>query len=341
MLESLKALINIKSPSGNESPMRQIIIKKIKPFVDKVYIDKYGNVIAQKVGTGQKIMLTAHMDEVGLMVKSIDQQGLMYCSEIGGIDPVTMLGERVMIESKKKPMYGLITTKEISNGQPKEKLPTMSDLVIDTGLTKKELVKKGVEIGAYIYFTLEAGHLGSEEVISGKALDDITGCYILLEIARQLKNMKRNIYFVFTVQEEIGLYGAQTSIHGIDPDWAINVDVTGAEDFGENPRNCIGKGPCLTIKDADTITNRCLNDKIKDVAKKLHLPLQLEVNEVGSTDALNISIAKGGIPTAVLGVAVRNIHTTSSVAHAKDIENTIKILVHLLKKPTKDLCLPQ
>ena len=341
-MDLLRQLIDIKSPSGNEAAIRNFLKKAIKPYVDKVHVDKYGNLIAHKKGRGPKVMLSAHMDEVGLMVKSIDHQGLIYCSEIGGLEPITLLGERVLVESKSKfPVRGIITTKEISNAEEIDKTPKMEDLIVDTGMSKAELTKMGVQIGSYIYFTVNSSCLGCTDIISGKALDDRIGCYVLLEVAKRIKKAKNNIYFVFTVQEEIGLYGAKTSVYGIDPDWAIAVDVTGAADLGEDPLNIIGKGPCLTIKDADTITNRCINGWVKNMAKKLKVPLQLEVNEIGTTDALNISVSKGGVPTGVLGVAVRNIHTTSGIASLKDVKGVISILEGLLKRPEKQMCLPE
>jgi len=340
-MDLLKTLIDIKGPSGNEGAVRNFIKKAIKPYVDTVHVDKYGNLVAHKKGVGPKVLLTAHMDEIGLMIKSIDTKGLIYCSEIGGVEPITLLGEKVLVETKGKPIYGIITTKEISNAEIIEKVPKMEDIIIDTGLSKKELEKSGVKIGSYLYLLLESSTLGCEDIIAGKALDDRIGCFILLEVAKKIQKCKTEIYFVFTVQEEIGLYGGKTSIYSIDPDWAITVDVTNAEDFYENPRNCIGKGPCLTIKDADTITSRCINGWIEDIAKKKKIPLQLEVNEIGTTDAFNIAVAKGGIPTAVIGVAVRNIHTTSSIASIPDIKKVISILETLLQRPVKKLCIPE
>tara|TARA_Y100000310_G_scaffold68970_1_gene64284 strand:+ start:4127 stop:5152 length:1026 start_codon:yes stop_codon:yes gene_type:complete len=341
-MDLLRKLVDIKGPSGDESLIRNFIRKEIRPFVDKVQVDKFGNLIASTKGVGPTIMITAHMDEIGLMVQSIDTKGLVYVAEIGGVEPLTMLGERVLIQSKsKEPVYGIVTTKDISDAQEITKVPSIFDLVIDTGLSKKELTKKGVQIGSYVYFTSESNCLGNKNIISGKALDDRIGCFILLEVAKKLKNTTKNILYVFTVQEEVGLYGAKTSLHGINPDWAVAIDVTAAEDLNDNPVNCMGKGPCLTIKDADTITSPCVNEWIKKTAKKLGVPLQLEVSELGTTDALNISVAKGGIPTSVLGVAVRNIHTAASIASVQDINGAIKILTALLKRATKDLCFPK
>jgi len=180
--------------------------------------------------------------------------------------------------------------------------------------------------------------LGNEDLILGKALDDRMGCYVLLELARILKKTTLDIYFVFTVQEEVGLYGAKTSLHGIDPDWAIVVDATGADDSRKHLHDAtkhVGRGPCITIKDADVISNVCISDWLKQMAKKKKIPVQLEVTDLGSTDALSISVSKGGIPTTSVGVAVRNLHTTAGVASKKDIFHLIMLLEALLRDHPK------
>ena len=214
----------------------------------------------------------------------------------------------------------------------------MTDIVVDTGLNKEELIKLDVEIGSYTFIEREFGFLGSEDYITGKALDDRIGCYIICELVKKIKYLNGDIFFVFTAQEEVGLYGATTSTYNIRPDWSIVIDVTNTNEFSENPSIYVGKGPCITIKDASMIGNRCINNWITEIAKKNKIPIQYDVGELGTTDALNISISRGGVPSAVLGVAIRNIHTTIGIANRKDIENTIKILELLLKDPPK-VCL--
>ena len=193
-------------------------------------------------------------------------------------------------------------------------------------------------MGTYAVPINNMKYLGSKEIVCGKALDDRIGCYILIKLAEKLKNYKANVFFVFTVQEEIGLYGAQTSVYGLDPDWAIAVDVTNAEDaYGERIVK-IGGGPTMTLMDVEMIANRCINNNLKDLAKKHNIPLQPKVETFGTTDAAKIAIGRGGIPTTVVGVPIRNIHSPVSIAHLRDIFDAIKLLTLHIKNAPK-VCL--
>ncbi len=330
-IELMKKLSLTFGPSGNEAEIRSLIKKLMKPYVDEIFVDKYGNLVCHKKGTGPKLLLAAHLDEIGLMIKGIDPSGDIRCSPIGGIEPVNVIGERVTLMTNKGEIRGVVTTSHISNNEVLTEAPAMKDVHIDTGLTKQELEKRGVEAGQYLNLERYFVTLGSSQYICGKAMDDRVGCYILVELARRLRKVKQEIYYVFTVQEEVGLYGAKTSIYGIDPDYAIVVDVTNADDKQPNPTKSLGNGPCLTIKDADMLSNRCVDDWIKAAAKRKKIPLQLDVSDEGTTDALTISISKGGIPSTVLGVALRNLHTTISIAHTQDIEYCIQLLEEVLK----------
>tara|TARA_Y100000310_G_scaffold341676_1_gene441609 strand:+ start:7469 stop:8494 length:1026 start_codon:yes stop_codon:yes gene_type:complete len=338
-MELLKQLINAAGVSGSEAEIRQLIIKKIKPLVDKVKIDSMGNIIAYKKGKGPKVMLAAHMDEVGLMVKTILSDGRILLSEIGGIEPTIYIGQVAFIQLGKKKIYGTVTTKEVSDDHEMTQLPHILDLVFDTGLTKKELRNLGVSAGDPIVIQQNAINLGKKDIICGKALDDRIGCYILLEVAKKLKNTKRNLYYVFTVQEELGLFGAKTSSYQVDPDWAIAIDVVNANDAGSGHyvTKSLGSGPVLTMKDAEMISNKCIDNWIKEIAKKYKMPLQLEVSNLGTTDAARISLDKEGVPSTVLGVAVRNLHTNMGIAHMCDIKGAITILSELLKDPKRNI----
>jgi len=334
----LNRLITASGVSGKENEIRSIIIKEMRKYVKSVKEDRFGNVIAHKKGKGPTVLLIAHMDEIGLMVRSIDEKGYIRCSEIGTIEPLSLIGTRVVIPAKKQKIHGIITVKGISNNAEVEDVPELKDLIVDTGLTPQELKKKGIEIGSYIEIQKTPYFLGSKKFVCGKALDDRIGCYILLEIAKKLKKSKSQVYFVFSVQEEVGLYGAKTSIYNIKPDWAVGVDVTSANDFNQEPTRCLGKGPTITVKDAEMLANPCVDAWLKELAKDNKIPYQLDVSDEGTTDALSISVAKGGIPTTVVGVAVRNLHTPIGVAHTDDINNAIKLLELLLKNPPK-ICL--
>lgn len=335
----LQRLVDAYGPSGYEKEIRELIRREIKDHVNNVSIDKVGNLIAYKKGVLPNIMLAAHMDEIGLMVSKIDENGRLCFSRIGGFEPLVLLGQMVHVITNRGEIHGVITSKEINNSERVEKILEIKDLIVDTGLNSEELASFGIEIGTYIALDQKSRIFGNRDIIAGKALDDRVGCYILIELAKRLRKAKNEMYFVFTVEEEVGLYGAKASAYDIEPDWAIAVDVTEANDMGPNPTKIIGKGPTITIKDAGMIGNRCINGWLIDLAKKNKIPLQYDVTDGGTTDALTISISKGGIPTAVVGVAIRNIHSTISMASLNDIENTIRLLELLLKNPAKT-CIP-
>ncbi|MBI4021352.1 MAG: M28 family peptidase [Candidatus Aenigmarchaeota archaeon] len=329
---TLSQLLAFFGVSGKEGVVRAYVEEKIRPFVDEISVDQMGNLVAHKRGKGPKVMLAAHMDEIGLMVKRIDARGMVYCTAIGGIDPVAFIGTPVHIPAKAGRIHGVITTNDLSAGKFIKTIPTIEDIFVDTTLTRNELRKQGVEIGSYVH--LESPPCcSSGDAIFGKALDNRLGCYILLEVARLLKRSPADLYFVFTVQEEFGLFGARTPAFQISPDWGIAVDTTHANDVFEDPTRWLGKGPCITIKDGEFISNTCIVDWLKATAKKLKIPYQLEALEEGTTDATVIQTTKGGIPTAVLAVPVRNIHTTMGIASMVDVRHTIRLLLELLKKP--------
>lgn len=338
-LKLLGKLISAFGISGAEEQVRSIIQNEIKGYVDETHVDKLGNLISHKWGERPKVMLAAHMDEIGLMVKNIDEKGTIRCSAIGHIKPFIEVGQVVHIHTSGGVVHGggmvhaVVTTAKVSDDEEVKKLPKIGDLIVDAGLTKEQLTRKGVEIGCYVSPHQQLSFLGSEEIISGKALDNRIGCFILIELAKRLSKIQHDVYYVFTVQEEFGLFGALTSAYKIEPDWAIAVDVTNTNEFSPHPTKLLGKGPCITIKDADTITNRCINDWLKKIAAEKGIPIQLEVSDIGTTDAFSISVTKGGVPSSVIGIPIRNLETAISITHKQDIKRTIDLLEALLKKP--------
>lgn len=333
-MDLLKKLIMARGVSGDEDEVRRLILKEIGPHVDEVHTDKMGNLVAKRNGKKPVIMLAAHMDEVGLMVSGIDEHGLITCEGIGGLMPLAIIGELVAMKSKKGIIHGWITTKDISASIEPEELPLIHDLIVDTGLTRKELEDWGVRIGTHISFEKRAAYTTYGKKIAGKALDDRIGCYILIELAKKLKKERHETHFVFTVQEEFGMYGARTSMHSLDPDWGVAVDVTSATDLLEDEPHkiCLGGGPAITAMDDRLISSKELNDHLVKLAKKHKIPLQFEVTDKGTTDASVISLSKGGVPSTVVGVPMRNMHTTAGIAHKRDIENAIKLLDALLSE---------
>jgi tetrahedral aminopeptidase len=334
-MEILKKLIDLKGVSGNEKEVRNFIYKECKKHIRDVSVDKMGNVVARKKGKKPSIMFMSHMDEIGLMVSSINKKGRISISPIGGIDPHILIGQKIIMESKRgKNIGGIITTSNVLDSANLERNLRMDDLFVYTGLNKKELENMGIEIGGYASFSESSLYcnLSSKDIIAGKALDDRIGCYILLELMKDLK-LNNEVLFVFTVQEEVGLYGAKASVFDLTPDYAIAVDVTPHNGFDEAVM--LRKGPVLTLKDAEMIANKCLSDDLRDAAKKAKVELQLEVSESGTTDASSVFVAKGGIPSGVMGVAVGNLHTPIGVASRSDIEKTIKVLRTFLRNPPK------
>ena len=334
-MDLLEELINAFGVSGSEGNIRKIIIREIKKYVHDIHVDKSGNLIAHKRGKYPKVMLAAHMDEVGLIVKNVEPHGRVYFSTVGGIDPLALICQRVSVETKKGMLYGVITMDNMSNSFDIESKPKISDLYVDTGLTQKELIKIGVRVGDYIHFKRKLISLGAKEIISGKALDDRVGCYILIQLAKKLKQIKNEVYLTFTVQEEVGLYGAKTSAYSINPDWALAIDVTNADDYAPDATIRMSKGPCITIKDAEMLGNHELNNHITKLAKKYKIPLQFDVSDFGTTDALNIAVSRKGVPATAMTVPVRNLHTTIGMVDRNDIELAIKLLEILLKNPPK------
>ncbi len=328
----LKKLIHSYGISGREEDIRNIIRNEIRKYVDEIAVDSLGNLIARKKGKKPKVMLAAHMDEIGLVAKHIEENGHMHFSFVGGIEPLTLLGEMVKIRGRRnESIRGVITTDLMSDGEILKKVPDIDEMYVDTGMSKKDLMKEGIGVGTFLALKQDEGYLGSEDVIYGKALDDRLGCYILLQLAKKLRNSKNEIYYVFTVEEEIGFYGAITSAYKIEPDWAIAVDVTGS--FQKDDAKVMGNGPTIIVKDASMIGNQYIDEWLVDTARKKKIPSQLDVSDIGTTDALAISVSKGGVPTASVGVVVKNIHTTVGIASMKDINNAIKLLYELLKEP--------
>ncbi|MBI4044548.1 MAG: M42 family peptidase [Candidatus Diapherotrites archaeon] len=332
----LQRLLDAYGVSGFEDRIRNEIVKEMNDLVDEIHVDKLGNLICHKKGKGPKIMLAAHMDEIGLIVREIKENGRIMFSILGGIEPITLIGQKVHIETaiKNRPLHGIISFGELHDGKEiSDRTPKPDRLFVDTGIGKKELVKKGVRIGNFIVAEQKSYFAGNNEIISGKALDDRIGCYLLIMLARRMKKNPQGIYYVFTVQEEIGLYGAKTSAFEVEPDIAVAVDVTNAGDSESSDANAMGRGPFITIKDSEMISNRALVNHFVNLSKAKKIPLQLEVTDFGTTDAMYISISRSGVPATVIGVVVRNIHSTIGLASLKDVEKCLALLEAFLKKP--------
>jgi endoglucanase len=336
LYDLIKELSDAFGVSGNEGAVRDIIKKYIKANVDKIETDRMGNLICTKNGRNRKqaLILAAHMDEIGLMAREVDKYGHIYFSRVGVLTKQTLLGQKVHIMGKKKEIYGVITHKKLHIGDEAEGFPEETELYVNCGVGSDELEAMGIGIGTYIVPDRKLERLGNGDIISGKALDDRLGCAILLKLAEAIKNPPTNVYYVFTAQEEIGMYGAKTSMWKIDATCAIAADISFATDVSDSGI-MLGKGPVITVKDSDLVANRALVDSLTELAKKKKIPYQLEVSDLGTTDALYLSITKGGLPATAVGVPIRNPHSTISVANLKDVKACMRLLKAFLTNPPK------
>lgn len=336
----LKNLSNAHGVSGYEGNIRQIIENQVKPYVDEIRTDKMGNLIATKKGDNPKVMLAAHMDEIGLMVKYIDDKGFIRFTKTGGWFDQTLLNQRVVLHAEKAIIYGVIGSKppHIMKEEDKKKVIKAEDMFIDIGVTsRKEAEKLGVSIGTPITPDMELKFMGNNRV-TGKAFDNRAGCAMLVHALREIKEIKATVHAVFTVQEEVGLKGAKTSAFGLYPDVAIAADVTITGDHpGIEKKDSaieIGKGPAITVSDAEgrgiIVPQRVLK-WLKEAAEINNIPYQLEVSSGGTTDASAIHLSKQGIPSGVISIPTRYIHTPVSVLSLEDLEKAAKLVARAIE----------
>jgi putative aminopeptidase FrvX len=341
--ENLENLSNACGVTGREEEVRNLLIKLMKPHTDEVLIDKLENVIAIKRGkeSKPKIMLAAHMDEVGLMVKTITKEGFLQFSKMGGIDDRILLAQKVVVHTNKGSLQGIIGSKppHIQKEQERKKVVTYDELFIDTGAENREDANKmGVRIGDPVSFDVKYAKL-SKDLVTGKAFDDRVGCAIMIETLKQLTNTDCTICAVGTVQEEVGLRGATTATFGVDPDVGIALDVTvagdvpGVKEFDSNVK--MGKGPVLTVADSGLITHPKVLRLLLDAAEENKIDYQLETGLPGTTDAARISLTRQGVPSGTVSTATRYIHSPVGMLSLKDAENSVKLAVASIKKIQK------
>jgi len=335
----LMKLCNAHGISGYEDGIRQIIREELENYVDEIRIDALGNIIAIKDGDSPPIMLAAHMDEIGLMVKSIDSKGFIRFVKFGGWYDSTLLNSRVVLHGEKGDVYGVIGSKppHLMKEEEKKKAIKAEDMFIDIGARSKEEVEKaGIKVGTTITLDMEMKELLNNR-ITGKALDDRVGIAMMIEALKRTRS-NATIYAVGTAQEEVGLKGARTSAFGLSPDMAIVCEVATAGDHpGIDEKNSnikLDKGAVITIADASgrgLIAQPFMLRWLEKVAKKEKIKYQLEVSEGGTTDAAVIHITKEGIPSAVISVPTRYMHSGVEVISIEDLEAGINLIAKALE----------
>ncbi len=333
----LKELCLINGVSGNEEAVREMIISKVKD-VCEYRVDNLGNLICFKKGRKkplQKLMVAAHMDEVGFIVTYIRPDGTLNFDSVGGIDPSVAIGRRVSVGANH--IAGVIGSTAVHNlsADDREKAPEFSELYIDIGAENKAEAEKYVSLGDCVYFESEFAELG-ENCVKSKAIDDRAGCAIMIKLMHE--ELEYDTYFTFNVQEEIGLRGAGASTFSVQPDIAIVLEATTAADIdgvsGAKRVCSLGGGPVVSFMDRSTMYNKELYTLAFETAEEIGVGCQTKTMVAGGNDSGAIHITGSGVKTIAVSVPCRYLHSPSCVINANDLEASYKLVKALLGKVT-------
>jgi len=330
MKELIQKLVETTGPSGHENRVRELITKEISACSKDVKVDALGNLIArigEKKPGGLRILLSAHMDEIGVIATHIDENGFIRFTTIGGVRAANCIGGRVEFLQGARGMIYMEKRENAGQG------PCIDQRYIDCGFTGK--ANCPVQVGDMAVFERPFMDLGKRLV--AKAFDDRIGVAVQIEVMKQLKQTPHEIFFVFSTQEEVGLRGATTSAYGIDPELGLSIDVTLTGDTPKSIKMAVslGKGPAIKIRDGGMLSDPRLVQKLIKTADKNNIPYQLEVLEGGTTDAKAIQLTRAGVPAGCLSIPCRYVHSPSEMVDIDDVENAVKLILAFLSEPIK------
>lgn len=336
MLETLKDLCLLNGISGDEKSVRRYIINKIQNHATDYKVDNLGSLIVFKKGKsqGKRVLVSAHMDEVGFIVTYINQDGTIKFNSVGGIDTTVIVGRQVTVNS----VYGVVGSQAIHNIPPsqREKAPNLESLYIDIGSISKEETERYVSLGDSVHFYSKYEEFGNG-YIKSKALDDRVGCSIMLDLITS--ELEYDTYFSFVVQEEVGLRGSKVASYSVNPDFAIVLESTTAGDIhgsSDEKKVCtLGNGAVVSFMDRRTIYDKGLYDLCFDVAKESNVPCQTKTLIAGGNDSGSIHLSRGGVRTISISVPCRYIHSGASVMKLSDAlacERLAKILISRINR---------
>jgi len=330
MKKLLKQLTETFGPSGYEENVRELVRAEVKPFADEIKVDALGNLIVRKKPAKvskdtKKVMVAAHMDEIGLMVSHVDDNGFVRFTPIGGVFARYISGGRVRFLNGVQGVLGFDDLTSLNE------VPTLDKVYIDVGATSKKDCP--VKVGDVAAFERQFTELGNRLV--AKSMDDRAGVLVAIETLRALKSTPYDVYFVFPTQEEVGVRGAATSAFGVDPDIGIALDVTPT---GDTPSSLkmemsLGHGPCIKVKDVGAISDPRIVQWMVRTAEKHKIPYQREVLLRGGTDARAIQLTRAGVPVGAISIPVRYVHSPSEMVDYTDVQNSVKLLTALLRTP--------
>lgn len=336
MKDTLTRLCQAYGPTGREHEVADVIEEMVAPFVDKVKRDAMGNVIAVRKGEGKgRIMLSAHMDEIGLMVIHIEKNGFLRVCAVGGVSPIRSAYRQVAFENGTRGVVGYETKTLQDSIKDMAKL-TMNEMFIDIGVTSEEDAARKVQVGDVAVFMSEFMIMDGRA--SAAAMDNRAGCAVQVEALKGLSSSPMDIYAVFTTQEEVGLRGARTSAFGIEPTVAVALDVTPA---GDTPASLpwtvsLGAGPAVKIRDSSVICNPSVIEWLEKAARKADVTWQREVLTAGGTDAGAIQGSRSGVPSGVISIPTRYVHSPAETIDLSDMKGAVKLLIKALETGYSD-----
>jgi tetrahedral aminopeptidase len=332
--ELFKNLVTTPGISGREERIRGVVHREIEPLVDEVRIDRMGNIIAIRSGSGPRVMLCAHMDAIGFLVRHIDDEGFLRISRVGGFDPRVLVMQRALVQGKED-LIGIISPMEkpihLLDEEDRKKSPKMENLFIDL-LRPADEVKELVSVGDPVSLYREP--MITDKVVVAPYLDNRLSLYVLLEALKRAKNTKIEIQAVVSVQEEVGVRGAITSAYDVNPDIGIALDVTIAGDVpgvdASDRVTSMGKGTGLGVMDSMAISDPRLVKHFRDMADAEDIDYQLDILLGGGTDAAAMQLARAGVPVITIGPPCRYVHTVNEAAHVDDIEASVRLVEEFL-----------
>lgn len=329
LMETLKELCALNGVSSFEDEVRGYIKAKAAPFADELRVDAMGSLIVFKRGknaTGRKLLLAAHMDEVGLMVKRVTEDGYLKFDCVGGIDRRVLIGKRVFVGTSRIPGVIGLKAVHLTTAEEREKVPKVEDLYIDIGARDQASAEELVPVGEFAAFDGEVVAFG-DGLIKAKALDDRLGCAVMLELLKE--ELPMDCTFAFTVQEEVGCRGAHGVAFATVPEIALVLETTTAADLAgvpEHKKVCkLGEGPVVPFMDGGSIADRGLFELLRDLAEENGIPWQTKHYIAGGNDASVLQRSREGTRTVVMSAAVRYLHAPSSVASVRDMEQILTL----------------
>lgn len=330
MKSLIKTLVEAVGPSGYEGNVRELVKAEVAGLADEMRVDALGNLIIRKGAkqpNGMRVMVSAHMDEIGLIATHVDDNGFIRFTSVGGVSPKNLLGSRVRFLNG---VSGVIGGERRENP---DAAPSFEKLFIDVGAVGRDDCP--VKVGDILIFDRPMQDLGQRLV--AKSMDNRISVAVLIEVLRKLKKSPHELNFVFTTQEEVGVRGATTAAYGVDPDLGIAVDVTLTGDTPKGVRMEVklGKGPAVKVKDGGMLSDPRVVRWMAATAEAAKIPFQMEILEAGSTDARAIQLTRAGVPVGCISIPCRYVHTPSEMVDFNDVQNAVALLVELLSKPIK------